>query len=402
MLGTYRRLFTIPGLPRLLSWSLLGRLHFPGTPLAMTFLVAGWTGSYVASGVVAGGYSVGMAVGGPARGRSADRGDPVRLLLVISAVYAAGLAAVALLPEVLPARLWPVVAVLAFAVGLAQPPVIQIGRAAFARLIVDSDTRQSVYTVEATMQESTWVVGPVLVAAVVGAVDARAGVLLCAGLAFVGPAGFAYALHRVGLRAPAERAGGAGGPLLRARGLRPALMMSLCMFAPLAAVDMAIVAWSRDSGLPAVAGVLVAVWSAGSAVGGLVMGGRPGEARLGLRTLLMALGLVALIPVLPPVTPGSPWLIGVVLAVGGAAVAPALAANNHRIGELAPAGRTAEVFGWVMAASTLGSSLYLPVAGWLLDHGGPAATAAGSAVIAGTAAALSQAVPVPGRGPVLA
>ncbi|GAA2965151.1 MFS transporter [Actinokineospora diospyrosa] len=397
VLGPYRQLLTVRGLPSVLVWSLLGRLHLPGTPLATTFLVAGWTGSYVASGVVAGLYTVGVAVGGPLRGRSADQGDPSRLLIAISLAYATGLCALALAPSLVGPRWWPIAAAAALVTGLAQPPVTQIARAAWPRLTDDLAARRSVLTVEATLQELLWVVGPVLIAAVVAVGGGRAGTFTCAGLALAGSVGFALAMHRVGLRAPIEREHRAPGSVLRAHGMRAALTMSLCVIAPLTIMDMAVVAWARDYGTSAAAGALLAVWSIGSLLGGLYIGAKTAPPRLALRIALMALGFAALVPVLPPATDGSVWLIGVVLAVGGVAVAPALAATNVRIGELAPAGRTAEVFGWVMTAATLGSALTLPVAGWLLDHIGPGAAAGAAAVLAVVAALFAMAVPDPSR-----
>ncbi|WP_285509298.1 MFS transporter [Actinokineospora sp. NBRC 105648] len=393
MLGPYRQLLTVPRLPGLLIWSLLGRLHLAGTALATTFLIAGWTGSYVAAGVVSGAYTVGIAAGGPLRGRAADRGDPARLLLVAGVLYAAGMTLLAFAPLIFPARLWVLAVVIGFATGTVQPPVTQISRAAWPRL-AEGAARQSLYAVEATLQELLFVVGPVLTAVVVATVSPRAGVLMSAGLALAGALGFARALHHIGLRTPVERTHG-NGPVLRAPGMPAAVLMSLCVVAPLTTLDMTIVAWARDAGAPALSGVLVAVWAITSAVGGLVMGAREAAPRLGLRALVMALGYVALVPVLPPVIDGSALVIGLVLGLGGFAIAPALSAINGRIGELAPPGRAAEAFGWVLTASLFGSALMLPVAGWLLDHIGPAAAAGSASVVALIAAALALAVPDP-------
>ncbi|WP_245931151.1 MFS transporter [Actinokineospora auranticolor] len=395
MLGPYRQLLATRGLAGLLTWSLLGRLHLPGTPLAITFLVAGWTDSYLASGVVGGLYTVGVAVGGPLRGRSADTGDPVKLLVALSLAYATGITLLAFLPTLLPATLWPVAAAVACAAGLVQPPVTQIARASYPRLAADPAVRQSVYAVEATLQELLWVVGPVLIAAVATAVNPLAGMLTCGFLAPVCTAGFAVAVHRAGLRTPVPRADTAAGSVLRLPGIPAALLTCMFLIAPLIVLDMTIVAWARDFGSASAAGLLLAVWSVGSAVGGLVAGARTAPPVLTRRILLMAVGILALVVVLPPVVDGSVWLLGAVLAVGGAAVAPALAAANNRVGDLAPEGRASEVFGWVMMAATLGGSLVLPVAGWLLDHVGPAAAAGASAAFALAAALCAQTVPDP-------
>src|SRR3712207_5789095 len=58
LLGHYRELFTVPHLPGLLSWSLVARLHLACTSLVITFLVAGWTGSYAVAGLVIGALTV--------------------------------------------------------------------------------------------------------------------------------------------------------------------------------------------------------------------------------------------------------------------------------------------------------------------------------------------------------
>ena len=53
------------------------------------------------------------------------------------------------------------------------------------------------------------------------------------------------------------------------------------------------------------------------------------------------------------------------------------------------------MFGWAATAVTAGSSLALPVAGWLLDRAGAAAAAGGAAVLATAATLLALAVPAP-------
>ncbi|MGQ0837617.1 MFS transporter [Actinokineospora sp.] len=400
MFGPYRQLAAVPGLLGLLTWSLLGRLHLTGTPLAMAFLVAGWTGSYIPAGVIGGAYTVGVALGGPLRGRSADRGDPVRILLVLGTAYATGMVALAFAPSLLPAGAWPLMAAPALVTGLLQPPVTQISRAAWPRL-TEGAARESLFTVEATLQEVLFVVGPVLTAMAVAVIDARAAVLLCGGLALSGAVGFAAAMHRVGLREPVP-VSGRRGSVLGAPGVPVAILLSLCLIVPLTTLDMMIVAWAREYGSTAAAGVLVAVWAIGSMVGGLVAGARTAAPRLARRVLLMAVGILALVPVLPPVNDGPAWLIGAVLAVGGLAIAPALATTNSVVGALSPPGRAAETFGWLVTAATLGSAATLPMVGWLLDHLGPAAVAAAAGALALAAAGLAVAMPknVPTKVPV--
>ncbi|NUT49446.1 MAG: MFS transporter, partial [Saccharothrix sp.] len=206
--------------------------------------------------------------------------------------------------------------------------------------------------------------------------------------------GFARALRRAGVDQPVARAAERGGrTLMLNRPLVLALATALFMVGSLVSVDMVIIAWARDLGRPALAGVLAAVWGVGSVLGGLVAGGFAAQARFTRRMLLLALGLAPLVVVLPPVMdPSSVWLIALVLGVGGVTIAPAISAGNQRISGLAPDDRKTEAFGWMATFTTAGSASALPVAGMLLDNFGPAAAAAGSTGVALLAAVLASRV----------
>ncbi|MEV0678413.1 MFS transporter [Actinosynnema sp. NPDC050436] len=388
MLRPYRELAATPGLPSLLLWSVLGRVHLPGTPLASSFLIAGWTGSHAVAGLVGGVFAVGPGVASPLRGRAADRDPSSRLLLVTAVGYRPASAVAGPLP-VLPAPgWWPLSVVVAALAGMSVPPVTQLSRASFPRPAT-GPARQAVFTVEASVQVLVHVVGPALTALVVAVADPRTA------LGVLGAFGSRAALRRAGPDEPPPRAHRAGGrTLLTDRSMVFALGTGLCVVAALVSVDVLVIAWARDLGSPALAGALTAAWGVGSVLGGLVVGGWAGEFRPARRPAVPALGVAALVPVLPPVTSSSAWVVGAVPAVGGVAIA----ATNARLSDLAPEGRKAEAFGWMSAFSTAGSALVLPATGWLLDDVGPAAAAGASAAAAPGAVALSTGVRVPRLG----
>jgi predicted MFS family arabinose efflux permease len=189
------------------------------------------------------------------------------------------------------------------------------------------------------------------------------------------------------------------GSVLRLRGLLPLLATLLLMVAALTTGDMALVAWTRNEGMPAMAGVLGALWAIGSGVGGLVMGGRPGRPRLALRVAAMSANFVVLTPLLPPVLEhASVWLVGGAALVAGTTIAPAVAATNSRLGAIAPAGRQGEAAGWMSTAMTTGGATAAPVIGLLLDHAGPAAATAFGALAITAGAVLARRVPGSGSG----
>src|SRR3954451_20139737 len=61
-----------------------------GTPLAMSFLIAGWSGSYAIAGLVGAVLMAGLGVAGPVRGRVADRRGAAGQLVGWGGIYGVG------------------------------------------------------------------------------------------------------------------------------------------------------------------------------------------------------------------------------------------------------------------------------------------------------------------------
>lgn len=396
VLRPYRLLAGVPYAPALMASNLVARLTRPATSLVLPFLVVDWTGSYAAGGVLGAGLTVGQAVAGPMRGRTADRVAPAKVLLITGFLLGLGMVVLALLARGLPGRFWWVALPVAVLAGLSSPPLPEVVRAVWAR-IEDPSARRAAFAAEATLGELVFVIGPVLAAFAVAVLGPFAAALGCAAWAALGTAGFAAVLHRAGVRAGSggQRTPGSGS-LLVVPGFARVLCFAGLMIGGLISVDLMLVGWARERGQPELAGVLSGVWAIGSLAGGLVLGAAPGRPRLWLRAVLTMLGMAALVPVLPPsAEPGSPLLVGAVLVLGGTAIAPMLAASNSRLAELAPEHRRAEAFGWLGSASTGGATIAAPLAGTLLDASGPAAAAAAAAGLALVAVCL---VAQPGRG----
>ncbi|QIZ39347.1 MFS transporter [Saccharopolyspora sp. ASAGF58] len=385
MLRPYRLLAAVPHASSLMAFSLLGRLHMPALAMVLAFLVVDWTGSYAIGGVIGATVTAGQAIAGPLRGRAADRSSAPRLLVVTGLGSGLGMAAMVVVSRwVDPAQWWLMLPV-ALLAGLSHPPITQVGRAIWPRL-TDGPAREAAFAVEATLQELLFVIAPMLASFVVAAWGPVAAMLSCAAWAALGAAMFAASLLRAGMReAPGDGASGAGktGSLFRVPGFTSLLLFFALLVGGLIAVDLMLVGWARERGALELAGLLAMVWAVGSLAGGLVSGGFAARPRLWLRVLLAALGLAALVPALPPIAdPGSPWLVGAILLVGGTAIAPTLAACNGRLADLTPVERRSEAFGWMASATMLGGALAAPLAGWMLDVSGPAAAAAAAAGLA--------------------
>src|SRR5215218_6136556 len=166
----YGALFRVPHVRRLVLSGMLARLPAGMIGLALLLLVREHGGTYAAAGVVSGGYFVGTAVGAPIAGRLVDRRGQARILLTRAVVFPALLLGVCLL-ALLGAPL-VLIGLAAAAAGALMPPVGASLRALWPRLFSDAELRAAAYALEASLQEITFVVGPLLVAVLTAAASA--------------------------------------------------------------------------------------------------------------------------------------------------------------------------------------------------------------------------------------
>ena len=132
----------------------------------------------------------------------------------------------------------------------------------------------------------------------------------------------------------------------------------------LAGTDVSIVATLRDMGAQQHIGWVLALWGAGSIVGGVVYGAwhRSIEAFWLLAGLALVTAPVALAMNLP--------VAAVLILVSGLFCAPTLTATVDTLTRLVPERSRGEAIGWHGSAMTTGMALGAPVAGFAIDAGG--------------------------------
>ncbi|WP_236540740.1 MFS transporter [Spiractinospora alimapuensis] len=394
MAHPYRTLLRTPHVPSLLILSMVARIPMAGVPIAVTFLVAGWTGSYGLAGAVVGGLTIGTAIAGPVRGRMVDRGRSDRVMLVSAVAYASGLTALALLP----ASVWWVSLPLGLATGLFAPPSNQIVRSVWPR-ILQGPARQTIYSVEGAVQEILFIAGPLIAAGTVAVASPRVATLTLAGIAVAGGVAFALSVRAAGMAepapAPAIPHASKGKTSLLAQ--RPVLLLIgffLLLVSGIGAIDLAIVAVARESGAAAWAGALAAVWALGSLAGGLAVGAMARAPGIRARAAASAVGLLLLVPLMPPIVDlPSLWWLTPVLFLAGLGIAPTMGACMSLLSELSPDERRGEAFGWMNTAGSTGMAVAAPVTGALIDWGGVAAGVAGGAGMVVVAALFTVFLP---------
>lgn len=380
-LQPYREVLRLPGVPRLVLFAVLARIPHATAGLVLTLHVVSSLGlGYAAAGLVATASTVGMAIGSPWRGRAVDRIGVRRAVLpsVLTEVVVWG--ASPWLPYA-----WLVVA--AFVGGVLALPTFTIMRQAMS-VLVPEDRRRTAFAMDSIGVEISFVLGPTLGVLVATQVSTRAAVLLVGGALVV--SGIALMVIDPPTRTPGSAPGrpaevvtgrdrpGLVGWLVPAW-FTPALVgvlgATLAATIVLAGSEVSMVAVLREHDAVDLTGVVMAVWSVASLVGGLVYGAAHRE--LSPNLLLLWLSLLCI----PVGLAGGPWWLALLIIPTGALCAPVMSATGEAVARLVPEHVRGEAMGWHGSALTVGIALGSPLAGSMIDLAGPVAGFAVSGVV---------------------
>jgi MFS family permease len=391
-----RVLLSVPGFRPLLFSAIVGRLPTGMFSLALVLFVRAQTGSFLDAGAAVGAFTLAGALVGPALAALVDRLGQTRVLLCAATAQATLLVALVAVAQ----RRAPLGAVIAAAAlaGAATPPIAGCVRALWPSVARERELLETVYSLDATVQELIWTVGPLLVGVSATLLSPAAAVLLCAAITLCGTALFAGSALSRGWRAQAgERARGGA---LGSGGLRVLLLTVACAGVSIGAVEVGLPALAVHLGVRWSAGALLALFSVGSMAGGLLYAAHVWRGAAGRRYLAILLALALLVA--PLSVAGS---LGVALAcslAAGLAVAPMIACQFSLVGALAPPGTATEAFTWHRGATIAGGAAGTALGGWLVDRvgaGAPFLLACGGAALAALVALPARRRIAPGEEP---
>ena len=359
-LAPYGRLLRLPGVLPLVLVSFVARIPHAMTGVVLTLHVVGPLGlGYARAGLVAAAMTVGVAIGSPWRGRRVDRLGLRRALLpsvvVESAVWL-----------VAPRLGYEALLVAAVVAGVFLVPVFSVVRQSLA-VLVPAEQQRTAYALDSVGTEMTFMLAPTLGVLVATQVSTTAALTLV-GVATVA-AGLLLMWFNPPTRSPEGTAVHAAEGGRRPRLLTPGLLVVLAAASAAALIlngtDVGIVAalqgWERETAV----GWMIALWCAGSVVGGLVYGAQKRE--------LHPLALVALLgaATLPAAFAQTQWQLALAVVVAGLPCAASLSAINASLVRMVPEHRRGEIMGWSGTANTVGAALGAPVVGAVIDSTGP-------------------------------
>ncbi|MDQ4053849.1 MAG: MFS transporter [Actinomycetota bacterium] len=388
MLDTYRRILGRPGTALFSATGLVARLPMSMVGLGIVLLVEGRSGSYGVAGAVAAAYMIANAILAIVQGRLLDRLGQARVLSGASLVF--GVAMVLLMWSV--EADWPIGTAYLFAAiaGASLPQIGSCVRARWSYVLSAPEEVQTAYALEAVVDEVVFILGPILVTVLATGINPVAGLVTAmvtgvgGSLAFSGQRATEPPAHRD------ERDDGARPPMPW-RTVIPLIVVFAGLGVLFGAAEVTTVAFADEQGNKAYAGPLLALWALGSLVAGVVTGAltwRTGPAErvrwgaLGMACAMVPLSFIGAVP-----------LMGLMLLVGGLAIAPTLVAAMSLTAQIVPASRLTEGMAIMHTGLVAGLAPGATISGFVVDHSG-ASTAYLVSLAAGVAAALAaQAIP---------
>lgn len=330
--------------------------RFPNgmSSLAILLHVEQQTGSYGAAGLVLAATSVGQAIAGPITSRWMGVWGMRRVLTLTLAVCVVAVLGLAFLPLNVPGYM-----ILGMIAGLSTPPIQAAVRTIYPKL-VNSSQLTPLFSLDASLQEIIWILAPVVITLVSTQIGTVEGLLLVAIILVGGGAWFILSPEVGRVRIPRSR--NALGKVVLKPPVLLATVIGFLLIGACAAVEVGVVATFEHGSLTA--GIVLAVFSAGSLVGGLAFGHIPiGPWAMARRLLIVTVGLALTMVML------NEFWLGGTLVLAGIGIAPALAVLFAITSASVKFSETAEAFGWAGTGQLIGAAAGSAVAGFLVDTG---------------------------------
>ena len=388
-MSRYAAVLRVPHVAALIAATLLARLPIGINALAIVLYLRAERGSFVIAGAVAGAVAAGSGIGAPIQGRLVDAFGQRRVLVPLAIVHAGALGALVLGTEARAAA--AVLLACGALAGFAIPPTSSVLRSMWPSLLRDRpELLQPAYALDSVMIELIFVLGPLLAAAVATVLEPQAALAISAACVVVGTIAFTALPPSRAMRPDPHRPRAGALGALASPGLRTLALTSLPAGVGIGICEVALPAFADAYGAAAAAGILLAVWSLGSAAGGLVYGALPNRPPLDrvhlVVTALLPLGL------LPLAAAPSVAVMALLLIPAGMFIAPLLATRNELVGWVAPEGSRTEAQTWPLTALVGGIAIGAALAGVIVEAASwrTAFLAAGAIAALGTFVAVAR------------
>ncbi|HET9501194.1 MAG TPA: MFS transporter [Marmoricola sp.] len=368
MLDSYRRVLSHDRALAFSATGWLARLPIAMMTLGIVVLISERTGSYAQAGQVSAAYIIGNAVVAVPHGRLADRFGQTLVLYADAVLFALTTGLLVHAVDAGWSAPWP--HLFAALSGASIPQVGSLVRARWAAIVRSEQERHTAFAVEAVGDEVVFVTGPALVTflSTVNAPDTGLLVALV-----VGTVGTVLLAAQRRTAPPVEPpSAGAGRPPMPWRRLLPLALAALSMGSLFGGLEVATVAVAEAAGHKSWAGGLLAAFSFGSLLAGIVAGALRTRST-DLQRVRLGIALLATTMVLLPFLGRLTVLAGVLFGIG-LALAPTLIALVSLLEASVPRARLTEAMAVFQAGMSAGIAPGAYFAGVVADHIGASAS----------------------------
>ena len=347
---------------RILLVALVTRMPIGMVGFSMMMFLRESLGDFARAGAAVGINFLALATAAPIQGRLIDRIGPRPLLMVTGIVQP--LALIGILLAAREHAPFAVLAACAAVAGAFASPITTITRTLWRHRFEGEEDRRTAFALDAVAVEFNFTIGPALIALVLAAWGATAAFGVAIGsvvLAFV--LYLASGTLKLFKRVHAEERHLLG-PLTEPRLLLVFVAtfgLSVCF----GLIEVGYPAFATVAGTPAVAGLLLAINSVGSALGGTLYGGLHFRASVE-RQLSAAMALMS-IPLLLHALFQVPVVFAIVAFFAGALIAPSITAQSVLVSRFAPAKYATEAFTWSSTFIVSGIGAGMAIGGALVE-----------------------------------
>ncbi len=365
MFAPYLAVLRRPGAARFSAAGLLARMQLSMAGLGAVMLLSSVRGSYAVAGLVSATYALSQAAISPQFSRLIDVLGQRRVVPFQLAVHLPAIVAMIAIAVYTPLT-WPIV-ILAFLAGASQPQVGSLVRTRWTVALKGSPNLRTAYAWESLLDEVVFIAGPPLATIVALQLFPAAALILATAFLTVGTV--LLLTQRSTEPQPSGRARAKGGrPAIALPGVLGITAIFMLMGGVFGSFEVTTVAYARAMGHGGVAGLLLALYAAGSLLAGLIFGAMTLKSSL-LRQFVTSVLVLAVIT-LPLPFLGNLWLLGAGLTLAGVACSPALIAGTAQLERIVPDHRLTEAMSWTTSGMAVGVAVATPLAGWVIDNVG--------------------------------
>lgn len=371
---------------------LLARMPMSMASIGIVLLVQGATGTYRTAGLASAAYTISEAVVAIVQGRLIDRRGQGRVLVVAGPLFGVALGLMIWCVQSGQSLGW--VYACAAAGGATLPSIGSSVRARWTHLLAGSGDLPTAFALEAVVDEIVFMIGPIVVTVLATVWTPAAGLATAVVACVVGTVLFA---SRRGTEPPVHpHHAEAIRPPMPWHVVGPLAVVSLALGVLFGATEVATIAFSSAHDHRGLAGVVLAAWSIGSMLSGVVVGTIRWQATPATRvrwgSLAMAVGAV------PLVLAGSLSVIAGFLFLAGWGIAPTMVSSISLVESAVPQARLTEGMAVLSTGIIGGVAPGAALAGLIVDRAG-ASTAYWLPVVAGATAVVAAQL-LPRRRPV--